>query len=430
MSFSGFNTNFINGNGDPGGSRGRPPDKASSDVRSRSNSRGSNPPSQARKSNDVIMNEAPSVVTVPTRNAFTLLNNNAQEHEIIRTSEPITTSDTKNPGRVPQITIFNISIKELSSKVALSLPNLSQSIRYRLTQFGIKAYAHTIDDFKKLRSYLMDHKINFFSHPLREERTRKFTLHGLHDMNTDDVKDLLYESDIAPINVAKLNIRNKRYDDHTIYLLYYPYVSNISIEKLRTVKYIDHVVVRFEEYSVNKTNVTQCANCLNFGHGAKNCFLPPRCIKCGDNHKSVACDKNLKPTDPKSKIPKSQVKCANCQGSHTANYSKCPSRLKFLEIREVARTNRNKISKSNRTHTPNRPNISSRSAYHREQISNSNSWAKTVQRSTSNELFSPTECYQIFKTFLNEIVKCKSKIEQIDVITRLSLDFIGKNVSP
>lgn len=414
---NGLENPFNNGNGDPGGSKGRPNKRAQPVDRSRSNSRGSN------RSTPVSFIPPPVTIT----NQFSDLNNDVQEHEVVRTSSMIVEA-ANSTDRTPIITVLNISIKELTSKIASSLSHVSNSSRYKLTQFGIKVYTSTVDHFKQLRSFLIEQNINFFSHPLREERTKKFTLYGLHDMNTDDVTNLLKDNNISPSNVAKLNIRKRRYDDQTIYLLYFPFSSNMTIEKLRTVKYIEHVVVRFEEYSIHKTGVTQCANCLNFSHGARNCYLPPRCIKCGESHKSSVCNKNLQPNDPKSKIPKSLVKCANCQGPHTANFSKCPARIKYLEVRELARNQNSKTNRNIRqqNHNSNAQQFSS----NRKSILSSNSWAKTVQRSISNDLFSPTECYEIFKTFMNEISKCKSKLEQINVIARLSMEFLSNHVSP
>lgn len=430
MSFHGKNdSTFMDGNGDPGGSQAhrgsRPVQNNSSGIRSRSNSRGSTTGILLGKNPNVIQNQNPSThANAPTNNFYSTLQNNVFEHEIIRTDVQTEVTSKQSKTKAPPITVLNIPILELSRKIKNIHPH--GDIKYKLTQFGIRMLIDDVEVFKKVRSYLINQKINFFSHPLKEERLKKFTLYGLPDMDNESVKQLLYEHDIGPVSVAKLNIKKKRYNDQSIYLIYYSLTSNMTIEKLRTVRYMDHVVVKFEEYSINKTGVTQCANCLHFSHGAKNCHLPPRCVKCGKDHASKDCDKKIS-SDPDSKIPNELVRCANCKGPHTANYSKCPSRAKYLQIRELARNNKH-VRPSNR----NQGHIAfQRRSYDNRQPSQQMSYANIVANSSFNDqLFSPTECYQIFKKFMNEISRCKSKSEQLDVIARLSFEYLSNNGRP
>lgn len=108
----------------------------------------------------------------------------------------------------------------------------------------------------------------------------------------------------------------------------------MSLERLRTIRDIDGVIVKFEKYMFNRNGITQCANCLRFSHGARNCHLPPRCVRCGANHASKECNNLIVSRDLKSRIPPEKVKCANCKGQHTANYEKCPERQKFLVAKQ------------------------------------------------------------------------------------------------
>lgn len=74
---------------------------------------------------------------------------------------------------------------------------------------------------------------------------------------------------------------------------------------------------------------TQCFKCQGFFHAARWCRSVPRCVKCGENHLSVAC------------VNPNKRECANCGGKHTANYKQCPvyaaqkERLKHICINRV-----------------------------------------------------------------------------------------------
>ena len=56
-------------------------------------------------------------------------------------------------------------------------------------------------------------------------------------------------------------------------------------------------------------------------------------------------------------------------------------------------------------------------------------WADIVQQ-PSKHIFSPIECYNIFKRFMNDISLCKSKAEQLDTIARLTFEALNNDVCP
>ncbi|KAG8239976.1 hypothetical protein J437_LFUL019347, partial [Ladona fulva] len=70
----------------------------------------------------------------------------------------------------------------------------------------------------------------------------------------------------------------------------------------------------------------QCHRCQSFGHIDKACNMPPRCVKCGNNHLTSECKKEAAEA----------AMCANCKGDHPASYRGCPSYLKLKErLREL-----------------------------------------------------------------------------------------------
>ncbi|GFY34389.1 uncharacterized protein TNCV_2506921 [Trichonephila clavipes] len=73
-------------------------------------------------------------------------------------------------------------------------------------------------------------------------------------------------------------------------------------------------MVKVEGYLVR--GITQCFNCNNFYHTAVNCFMKPRCLKCGKDHATRNCHIKQRQENPF---------CINCQDfGHSACYTKCP----------------------------------------------------------------------------------------------------------
>ena len=426
-------------NDDPGGSedrRFRPP--KSKRPRNDSNPRSRSPSRRSRSlTSSISFDKEFQILTnthnndsanIPIQNDFGILNNNVMEHEVIRT--PNNTSSKINlHDKLPPITVFGVSISELSTKVHSLIPN-STNIKFKLTQFGTKIFVDNTTDYKTLRSELLKSDMKCYTHRLKNEQTRKYVMYGLYNMNVNTLMENLAFYDVYPTEIRQLNMKRKRYDDQTIYLLYFKNEDKMTLEKLRTIKHVDRVIVKFETYLRRKTGPILCANCLHYGHGQSTCNMKPRCIKCGSDHKSSLCEHNLFPDNPKSKIPQQLVKCANCGGPHTANYSECPERLKYLEIRKRSNEKHPSVQHRNKNfqHIPSSNKPISHNIMHnsndRDFVPNRPTYAKTLQ--SSNDLLSPNECYNMFKDFMNAIMKCKTRQDQIDTIARLSLNFAAK----
>ena len=89
-----------------------------------------------------------------------------------------------------------------------------------------------------------------------------------------------------------------------------------------------------------KNYAAQYHRCQRFGHGSRNCTLAPKCVKRGAAHLTSECTLPQKASpamENNAEHHKPLVKCANCQGNHTANYRGCPSRKTYLEALEKQR---------------------------------------------------------------------------------------------
>ena len=94
------------------------------------------------------------------------------------------------------------------------------------------------------------------------------------------------------------------------------------MSKVNNVSYIFRTRIYWEKI-LSQRPYTQCFRYQAFGHASVNCNHDSRCVKCAGPHHTRDCTKALKVTPT----------CVNCAGSHTANYSKCPSLKKYLSKR-------------------------------------------------------------------------------------------------
>ncbi|GFV20506.1 uncharacterized protein TNCV_4142671 [Trichonephila clavipes] len=74
---------------------------------------------------------------------------------------------------------------------------------------------------------------------------------------------------------------------------------------------------RSSSIPLKKVNrITQCYNCNDFHHVSQNCNMKTRCLKCGQNHRTGACEIKEKIENPL---------CINCNTKgHMASSTECP----------------------------------------------------------------------------------------------------------
>lgn len=98
-----------------------------------------------------------------------------------------------------------------------------------------------------------------------------------------------------------------------------------DIEKILKIKTIANCSVALELSKPNSPYTpVQCKNCQSFNHTSRFCHFAPKCVKCGEDHKTIECPRPQFIVDPK---------CANCGKSHPANYRKCEIALEVTRER-------------------------------------------------------------------------------------------------
>lgn len=89
-----------------------------------------------------------------------------------------------------------------------------------------------------------------------------------------------------------------------------------KIGELKSIRGLFHRYISWEP--LRKQGIPQCRRCQNFFHSAANCYLPPRCVKCDQNHESAECLVKI-PDNEREKLF-----CVLCNKyGHHASYKGC-----------------------------------------------------------------------------------------------------------
>ncbi|CAH1111445.1 unnamed protein product [Psylliodes chrysocephalus] len=178
------------------------------------------------------------------------------------------------------------------------------------------------EDHHKVLKNIQEEKIAYHTYTTKEDKSHAFVLRGLA-MGTkipDIEEDLDSQYEIKTRNVFLMNTKNR-----PLFLVVTD--PSLTLDYLnKNVRIILHTRITWELRKSMK-QIIQCHNCQKWGHATTNCGRPPRCLKCAGEHLTRTCMKSRE----------TAAKCANCDGEHPANYSKCQAYLERLERLEDKR---------------------------------------------------------------------------------------------
>jgi hypothetical protein len=287
-----------------------------------------------------------------------------------------------------------------------------------------------------------DSNTRFFTHQLREDQKTKIVLHGMYDMEIDELKQMLNDLNVHPFEIKKMNVRQKRYEDHALYMIYFNKTDKIRAQNLQSeIPVINYIRVRWE-YFQNRHDVVQCNRCLQFGHGGRNCFLDPSCIRCGESHASANCPHLIDPhtKEVRNSIPQEKIKCGLCGQNHTANYGNCEMRKAFINRQKEyknAATRKSPRQHQQITHFQDAPQLNgfnfpslakptgpawTTPRAHQAMPQTYQQQLRTQHLNTMNkrtELFSPSELTAITVELMQIMGRARSPEDQIIAITQI-----------
>jgi hypothetical protein len=348
-------------------------------------------------------------------------------------------NSSSKSSKPPPIFLKGISRADVE-KILSSLDAERRNYLSKNLPDGIKVFAADTANYKLLREYLQANQAKFQTHLLREEQTTKVVLHGLHEMALSELKLELSRFQIFPVDIKTMNIRQKLYGDQCTYLLYFKKIDHVKISKLRETTAICYTRVRWEYYSNRRKGPLQCSNCMAYGHGGRCCFLDPRCIRCGQSHKSSECplldfiNPQTNEIEKRNRIPENLLKCGLCGQNHAANFANCEMRKQFVERQQKYRQRTQKqpkVSQSPQWKSFDFPTIPQ---VHRN--GNGTAWSNYLyeppsiqqqpqmrdprrNQSQNGDLFSPDELLNIFRELMSTLKTAQSREDQIYVLGQL-----------
>lgn len=382
------------------------------------------------------LNDILSKSTRPNKRSARTLNNTTHLDK-----KPKNETISTNKMRPPPLTAPSLS------RVAASnfLANLvdGKNFQIRMSNDGIKLYAPSIESFIAAKNKLVESDIKFYTHTLKDEQTSKYVLNGFYKTDINDVIAYLNEVGVKPLKVNNIAIRNKRFDDHALYVVHFLKKDRIKLSYLReNASVINSVRITWDYFKSKRNGPIQCTNCMQYGHGSASCFLSPMCVRCGGNHLSKDCQliMNVNSTSVIPRIPVEQLKCGLCGQNHAANYVKCESRLRFID-RQIHLRNQNQAKNNKKPPLINqrKHNFAPASdlinanfpSINIENAANGLAWSQpnsqhhpNLMTFNNNDLFTPPELMAIMKDMTSKLRPCKTKEEQIFVLWEIVTNYV------
>ncbi|GFX31270.1 putative RNA-directed DNA polymerase from transposon X-element [Trichonephila clavipes] len=158
-------------------------------------------------------------------------------------------------------------------------------LRLKTTGEYIKLYSNTAEQNRAVKHTMKSLRYRFYVITPKNERPIKIVIKGFpKTADPENIKADLEAEGFEPDKVTQLVGRRTK-QKLPIFLVTLPRsIENLKIFDLKT---LAHLNITVDGY--NGKGITQCYACQNFHHNSDNCFLQPRCLKCGEEHLTKDC---------------------------------------------------------------------------------------------------------------------------------------------
>lgn len=296
----------------------------------------------------------------------------------------------------------------------------------KFISIGTKIFLENTEDRAKISNALKQNNVDHFTYAMKDNKTYKVVLAGLPEVPVELIREELLSLNIHPEQIIQMTLRNP--NPHRALYLVHLNGKESSYQDIQKIRSICHTLVRWSKYKPRARNVTQCRNCTMYGHGTRNCFRKSVCSLCASvEHSQQNCplnnlDKDSSPVYKCSYCVKNNLQSTN----HRSNDANCPGRKAYIDAREKASQrkginvipNTSEQRKNHRNFTP-APNPPPITRSFKDMLVNNGHEETTIDSRRNDELFTTTELLKIFTRATEELRKCKTKLDQIQVITSL-----------
>lgn len=291
---------------------------------------------------------------------------------------------------------------------------------------GTKVFLDNDNDFTLISNHLKENSIEHFSYAPKDKKLCKVVLSGLPVVSIDTIREELKSLNIQPELIIQMKTKNPS-PHRALYLIHFN-SKDITFADLQNIKSISHTIVKWSLFRTKSNGTTQCRNCTMYGHGTRNCHRKPKCSLCaGSDHNQSDC--------PLSKLPPDAApiyKCTYCVSkglqnvNHRASDPNCPAKTAYLNARKnsAARQGNNNAKQATNQQRKAMEMIPASAPppltqTFRDVVTSHANTPESASNDVNEDLFTTTQLLQIFTNAIHDIKKCRTKLEQIQVITNL-----------
>lgn len=277
------------------------------------------PKNPAKPNNHTIT----SLDTEASKNKFELLSNLTTDN-----IEESISNDLMDKKRTMPIFALaeNCSLKSLTNILAAN-PEITNKFRvnHPIGNEYITIFTTDVSAFSATKNTLDLNKIYYYSFTPKMLKPKSLVLKGIRGgYSTDEILAEIQKQKKDSLIVNKIILAKFSNINNPMYIVQIDPKCNIN--ELKDIKTLVHQKANWEHLKRHK--LFQCMRCQRLGHASINCRLPPRCVKCTQNHEADNCP--ISDVDAKDKL-----KCANCNlYGHPASYKGCPAYLQAINIAE------------------------------------------------------------------------------------------------
>lgn len=399
---------------------------------------------------------------IPTQNQFGILGRQNDNQPSSKTEKSGAAKQTKN--NIPVITVKNPSpiLRGILSNIAEKGTYSMIGSPHQLTIKPLSSEVRT-----KILNGLRQNGQEFFTHPLAKQRGFVAVLKGIPLVTAAEMTfEMEQEYGVKPINVTIFNANRKDAYFGTYAIEFEK--GSMDFTAIQEIKVLFDFRCKWEKMKQKNKKPTICLNCCAWGHGMSTCGCASRCLLCAGAHKAADCilaDDQFIGIKPK-------VCCANCtdfnarttngtqklKTNHEAFDEECCMRAKYLDRRSHkasgdTRQQSNRRSRDHNRHqqqssssrngpqqrgqsktrfkTPTRQRNRSVSRTktpifenlsYKEALLGGKSlqWEKDSDEDVSSDApMSMKKCTDIFRIFISDLSKCKTKSQQLNLLMNI-----------
>jgi hypothetical protein len=337
------------------------------------------------------------------------------KYDVLAVDVPASSNDKPNEKqtRPPPIHLqCEMNFKELQQELIKLVGESGFSCTS--TRQGVTIFPASASDYRAINRALRDCGVPHYTYQLPQDKSYRVVIRGLHNtVATDDISKELTDRGFRVRKVTNVISRDKI----SLPLYFVDLEPSINNNKIYEITTMMNTKIKVEEPRQNR-QIVQCKSCQRYGHSKNYCTLPPRCVRCGQSHKSSSCNK----------LRDEPATCALCNGSHPANYRGC---VVHRELQHRRGASPKKITPQQTNNPSPPPDISSEtefpSSLNKRPSDINNTYHKTHGRTYANattnngntftENTTTTDISSVLSTFLVEMRNLFTPV--INLVTQL-----------